>query len=57
MRMELFERCDPADEATVKRVRRVDGRIRLDPENDHLEPFFPDHVVVMGVVVGVFRRI
>ena len=45
------------DEATVKRVRRVDGRIRLDPENDHLEPFFPDHVVVMGVVVGVFRRI
>ena len=33
------------DEATVKRVRRVDGRIRLDPENDHLEPFFPDHEI------------
>ena len=45
------------DEATVKRVRRIDGRVRLDPENDHLEPFYPDHVVVMGVVVGVFRRI
>ncbi len=45
------------DEATVKRVRRVDGRVRLDPENDALEPFYPDHVVVMGVVVGVFRRI
>ena len=45
------------DEATVKRVRRIEGRVRLDPENDHLEPFYPDHVVVMGVVVGVFRRI
>ena len=45
------------DEATVKRLRRIDGRVRLDPENDHLEPFYPDHVVVMGVVVGVFRRI
>ncbi len=45
------------DEATVKRVRRVDGRVRLDPENDALQPFYPDHVVVMGVVVGVFRRI
>jgi SOS-response transcriptional repressor LexA len=31
--------------------------VRLDPENDQLEPFFPDHVVVMGIVVGVFRRI
>lgn len=45
------------DEATVKRVRRIDGRVRLDPENDALEPFYPDHVVVMGVVVGVFRRL
>jgi repressor LexA len=45
------------DEATVKRVRKIDGRVRLDPENDALQPFYPDHVVVMGVVVGVFRRI
>jgi repressor LexA len=45
------------DEATVKRLRRIEGRVRLDPENDQLVPFFPDHVVVMGIVVGVFRRI
>jgi repressor LexA len=43
-------------EATVKRIRRVGGRVRLDPENDALEPFFPDEVDVMGRVVGVFRR-
>ena len=45
------------EEATVKRLRRIDGRVRLDPENDYLEPFYPDDVSVMGVVVGVFRRI
>ena len=45
------------EEATVKRLARVDGRIRLDPANAALEPFFPDEVQVMGLVVGVFRRI
>jgi repressor LexA len=44
-------------EATVKRLRRVGTRVRLDPENDALEPFFPDDVDVMGRVVGVFRRL
>ena len=44
-------------EATVKRLRRVGNRIRLDPENDALQPFFPDDVDVMGRVVGVFRRL
>jgi repressor LexA len=45
------------EEATVKRLRRVGARVRLDPENDALEPFFPDRVDVMGRVVGVFRRL
>ncbi len=44
-------------EATVKRLHRLDGRVRLSPENDALEPFFPDDVAVMGKVVGVFRRL
>jgi repressor LexA len=44
------------DEATVKRLHRVAGRVRLSPENDALEPFYPDRVEVLGKVVGVFRR-
>lgn len=44
-------------EATVKRLHRVNGRIRLSPENDALQPFYPDEVAVMGKVVGVFRRL
>src|SRR6058998_3967079 len=32
---------ESADEATVKRFFREDGRIRLQPENDALEPIYP----------------
>jgi len=46
-----------ADEATVKRFFREDRRIRLQPENDALEPIYADHVQVLGVVTGVFRAL
>ena len=46
-----------ANEATVKRFFREDGRIRLQPENDELEPMYPPHVQVLGKVVGVFRTL
>jgi repressor LexA len=46
-----------ADEATVKRFFREDGRIRLQPENSALEPLFPEHVQILGKVIGVFRRV
>ena len=45
-----------ADEATVKRLFRENGRVRLQPENDALEPIYADHVQLLGKVVGVFRR-
>lgn len=45
------------EDATVKRLRRVGGRVQLVPENPHLEPFFPDRVAVLGKVVSVFRRL
>ncbi|MDX6378645.1 MAG: repressor LexA [Gaiellaceae bacterium] len=43
-------------EATVKRLDHVDGRVRLIPENDAMEPFHPEQVDVLGKIVGVFRR-
>ena len=46
-----------ADEATVKRFFRENGRIRLQPENDALEPIYADHVQILGVVTGVFRSL
>jgi repressor LexA len=48
---------ESADEATVKRLFREDGRVRLQPENDALEPTYPEHVQVLGKVTGVFRRL
>jgi repressor LexA len=44
-------------EATVKRLDHVDGRVRLIPENDTMEPFYPEQVDVLGKIVGVFRRL
>ena len=48
---------EAADEATVKRFFREDGRVRLQPENSAHEPLYPDHVKLLGKVVGVFRRL
>jgi repressor LexA len=48
---------ESADEATVKRFFRENGRVRLQPENDALEPMYPDHVQIMGKVIGVFRAV
>jgi repressor LexA len=45
------------EEATVKHLRHDGGRVRLDPANEALKPFYPDHVEVLGKVVGVFRRL
>ncbi len=44
-------------EATVKRFFKEADRVRLQPENDALEPIFSDEVTVLGRVVGVLRRV
>ena len=48
---------ESADEATVKRFFRESGRVRLQPENDALEPIYARHVQVLGRVTGVFRQL
>jgi repressor LexA len=48
---------ESADEATVKTFHREAGRVRLQPENDSLEPIYADHVSILGKVVGVLRSL
>ena len=48
---------ETAEEATVKRFFRDGRRVRLQPENDSLEPIFTDHVQILGKVTGVFRSL
>jgi repressor LexA len=50
------ERADEA-EATVKRFFREGGRVRLQPENDSLDPIFAEYVQILGAVTGVFRKL
>jgi repressor LexA len=48
---------ETADEATVKTFYREGDRVRLQPENEALEPIYASHVQVLGKVVGVFRSL
>ena len=48
---------ESADEATVKTFYREADRIRLQPENDALEPMYPGTVQILGKVIGVFRSL
>ena len=48
---------ETADEATVKRFFREQGRVRLQPENDALDPIYAANVQILGKVVGVFREL
>ena len=45
------------EEATVKRFFRETDHVRLQPENEALEPILTRDVQVLGRVVGVFRRV
>jgi repressor LexA len=48
---------ESADEATVKTFYREASRVRLQPENDALEPIYATHVQILGKVTGVFRNL
>jgi len=50
------ERADEV-EATVKRFFREGGRVRLQPENDSLDPIYAEYVQILGAVTGVFRKL
>ena len=45
------------EEATVKRFFRESDHVRLQPENETMEPIRSREVRVLGRVVGVFRKV
>lgn len=42
--------------ATVKTFYKERGRVRLQPENDAMEPIYADNPVILGKVVALMRR-
>jgi repressor LexA len=45
------------EEATVKRFFRESDHIRLQPENETMEPIITTDATILGRVVGVFRKV
>ena len=43
------------DGATVKTFYKENGYIRLQPENDYMDPIIVRDVTILGKVIGVFR--
>ena len=43
------------DSATVKTFYKENGHIRLQPENDYMDPIILPDVEIIGKVFGVFR--
>lgn len=43
------------DSATVKTFYKENGHIRLQPENDTMEPIIVEDCIILGKVFGVFR--
>lgn len=45
------------EEATVKRMYRESDHLRLQPENEAMDPILTSDAQVMGKVIGVFRKV
>jgi repressor LexA len=45
------------DEATVKRFYKEENYIKLKPENQFMSPIISKDVMILGKVIGLFRRI
>ncbi|MDE5781477.1 MAG: transcriptional repressor LexA [Lachnospiraceae bacterium] len=43
------------DSATVKTFYKEDGHIRLQPENDSMEPIIVDDCIILGKTIGLLR--
>ncbi|KXZ39841.1 repressor LexA [Alkalithermobacter thermoalcaliphilus JW-YL-7 = DSM 7308] len=43
------------NEATVKRFYKEKNIIRLQPENDFMDPIYVDDIKILGIVYGLFR--
>lgn len=44
------------DEATVKRFFKEKDKIRLQPENQFMDPIYTKDVSILGKVIGLFRK-
>ena len=45
------------EEATVKTYYKENNRFRLQPENDSMEPIYTNELSILGIVIGLIRKL
>lgn len=45
------------NEVTLKTFYKEDGYFRLQPENDTMEPIILDNVTILGIAIGLYRKL
>jgi repressor LexA len=55
----IRDETNPEGSATLKRLYRESGRIRLQPRNPDMAPIYvsPEHLMIQGKVVSVIRQV
>ena len=55
----IRDESNPEGSATLKRLYREAGRVRLQPRNPDMAPIYvsPDHLTIQGKVVSVIRQV
>ena len=54
---EIVVACTDENEVTLKRFYKEKDHIRLQPENDYLEPIILPNVTILGKAIGLYRKI
>lgn len=54
---EIVVAMTPDNEVTLKTFYKEKDCIRLQPENDNMEPYIFSNVVILGVAIGLYRNI
>jgi repressor LexA len=54
---EIVVAMNENNEATVKTFYRENNHIRLQPENDHMDPIILSECTILGKVIGLYREI
>ena len=47
----------PDNEVTLKTFYKEKNYIRLQPENDTMEPFIFDNITILGIAIGLYRKL
>lgn len=54
---EIVVACTEENEVTLKRFYKEKDHIRLQPENDFLDPIILPNVTILGKAIGLYRKI